>query len=178
MEGAAILFMDITERKRAELALHAADQRKEEFLAVLAHELRNPLAPITSGIELLRRLPQDAELKERVVATMSRQTRQLVRLVEDLLEIGRINQGKLMLRLQPVAIAEVARDALATVRPITDSREQELTVDLPDEPLYVEGDAVRLAQVLGNLLHNSARYTPQQGKIAVRLPISSRCEAS
>ena len=169
VEGAAIMFTDISERKRAELTLQEADRRKEEFLAVLAHELRNPLAPITAGLELLKRLPSDAALQERVVATMARQSRQLVRLVDDLLEVGRINEGKVALQMQPVSIAEVTRDALATVRPLTENLQQELTVDVPDdEPLYVEGDAVRLTQVIGNLLHNSSRYTPSRGKIIVR----------
>ena len=169
VEGVAIMLTDITGRKHAELTLRDSDQRKEEFLAVLAHELRNPLAPITAGLELLKKLPQDAALQERVVATMARQSRQLVRLVDDLLEVGRINEGKVALRMQPVSIAEVARDALATVRPLTDNLEQELEVDLPDaQTLYVEGDAVRLTQVIGNLLHNSSRYTPPRGKISLR----------
>ena len=168
LEGAAIMFMDITARKRAELELRESDRRKEEFLATLAHELRNPLAPITAGLEVLREAPQDSRMRERIVAVMTRQTQQLVRLVDDLLEVGRINQGKLILRLQPVSIVEVVRDALQTVRPFTDNMAQEVTVDLPDEPLYVEGDVVRLTQVIGNLLHNSARYTPLHGKIAVR----------
>jgi two-component system, chemotaxis family, CheB/CheR fusion protein len=167
VEGVALMFMDITERKRAELALRESDRRKEEFLAVLAHELRNPLAPITSGLEVLRGSPP-AAVQERILATMTRQTRQLVRLVDDLLEVGRINQGKVMLRMQPVSIAEVVRDALAAVRPLAESLEQEITVDLPEEILCVEGDPVRLTQVIGNLLHNSARYTPPRGKIAVR----------
>lgn len=168
LEGGALLFMDITERKHAELALHESNRRKEEFLATLAHELRNPLAPIATGLEVLRKAPEDAAVRERVVATMTRQTRQLVRLVDDLLEVSRVNEGKLTLRMQPVAIAEVVRDALATVRPLTESLEQEITVDLPEEKLRVEGDAVRLVQVIGNLLHNAARYTPPKGKISVR----------
>jgi len=167
LEGVVLMFMDITERKGAELVLQESDRRKEEFLAVLAHELRNPLAPIMAGLEVLRKAPEDVDLRERVVATMTRQTRQLVRLVDDLLEVGRINEGKVALRMQQVSVAEVVRDALATVRPLTDSLQQEVKVELTDEPLCVEGDAVRLTQVIGNLLHNSARYTPPRGKIKV-----------
>jgi signal transduction histidine kinase/CheY-like chemotaxis protein len=167
LEGVALMFMDISERKRAELALRESNRRKEEFLAVLAHELRNPLAPITAGLEVLRMAPEDSVLRERVLETMTRQTRQLVRLVDDLLEVGRINEGKVALRMQPVPIADVVRDALAAVRPLTENLEQQVTVELPVEPLWVEGDAVRLTQVIGNLLHNSARYTPSHGKIAL-----------
>src|SRR5262249_35526497 len=102
-EGVSLLFVDITDRKRAELALRESDRRKEEFLAVLAHELRNPLTPIVAGLEVLRRIPEDGALVERVTATMARQTKQLVRLVDDLLEVQRINEAKLTLRLQPAA---------------------------------------------------------------------------
>src|SRR5262249_17732450 len=123
-----------------------------------------------AGLELLRKLPDDEALQERVVAAMTRQSKQLVRLVDDLLEVGRINEGKLMLRLQPVSVADVVRDAVATVRPLTENLEQEVTVELPEgEPLHVNGDAVRLTQALGNLLHNSSRYTPAHGKIALRV---------
>ncbi|MBV9725061.1 MAG: PAS domain-containing protein, partial [Gammaproteobacteria bacterium] len=106
LEGATLLFMDITDRKHAELALREADRRKEEFLAVLAHELRNPLAPIVAGLELLRKLPDDHDLVQRVATTMGRQTKQLVRLVDDLLEVVRINEDKLTLRIQAVPVSE------------------------------------------------------------------------
>jgi two-component system, chemotaxis family, CheB/CheR fusion protein len=168
LEGATLLFIDITDRKRAELALREADRRKEEFLAVLAHELRNPLAPLVAGLELLRKLPDDRSLVERVAATMARQTKQLVRLVDDLLEVVRINEDKLTLRIQPVSVSEVVRDAVAATRPIMENLEHELTVDLPEEPLSVEGDGARLTQVIGNLLNNAARYTPPRGHIALK----------
>jgi two-component system, chemotaxis family, CheB/CheR fusion protein len=169
MEGAAVVLFDITARKRAEMALRESDRRKDEFLAVLAHELRNPLAPIGAGIEVLRKLPATSPLGQQVVTTMARQTKQLVRLVDDLLEVGRISEGKLVLRLGPVRIAEVVHDAVAVVRPAIDNQNQTLAIDLVDPDLVVEGDAARLAQVLGNLLHNAARYTPAGGHIALKV---------
>lgn len=169
LEGVTLLFIDITDRKRAELALREADRRKEEFLAVLAHELRNPLAPIVAGLELLRKLPEDRALVQRVTATMVRQTKQLVRLVDDLLEVVRINEDKLTLRIQATAIADVVRDAIAVTRPVMENLEHELTLELPEQPLIVEGDAARLTQAVSNLLNNAARYTPPHGKIAVHV---------
>lgn len=168
VDGAVVLLVDITSRKTAELALRESDRRKEEFLAVLAHELRNPIAPIAAGIEVLQKLPEDSALVLRVAATMSRQTKQLVRLVDDLLEVGRINEGKLMLRHQTVLVSDVIRDAVATLRPVLDTLEHRLTVELPDEALLVHGDAARLGQVVGNLLHNAARYTAPHGQIKLR----------
>ncbi|MBV8144768.1 MAG: response regulator [Gammaproteobacteria bacterium] len=169
LEGAVLLFIDVTDRKRAELALRNADRRKEEFLAVLAHELRNPLAPIVAGLELLRKLPDDTALVQRVSATMARQTKQLVRLVDDLLEVVRINEDKLTLRIEPVVVAEVVRDALTALRPVMENFEHEVTLDLPEERLTVAGDAARLIQVFGNLLSNAARYTAPRGRILVRV---------
>ncbi len=169
LAGATLLFIDITDRKRAEIALREADRRKEEFLAVLAHELRNPLAPIVAGLELLRKLPDDRALVQRVTTTMARQTKQLVRLVDDLLEVVRINEDKLTLRIQPVSVAEVVRDAVAATRPVMQNLEHEITVEVPDGSLSVDGDSARLTQVIGNLLNNAARYTPPRGRIAVRV---------
>jgi two-component system, chemotaxis family, CheB/CheR fusion protein len=171
-DGVVVLFLDITQRKNAELALRQSDRRKEEFLAVLAHELRNPLAPIAAGIEVLRKLPDDGGLVLRVVATMSRQTKQLVRLVDDLLEVGRINEGKLLLHREKVGIAEVVRDAIAALSPLIESLGHELTVELPSVSPVVDGDLARLTQMVGNLLHNAVRYTPPRGKLALRV----RCE--
>jgi two-component system, chemotaxis family, CheB/CheR fusion protein len=168
LEGVSLLFIDITDRKRAELALREADRRKEEFLAVLAHELRNPLAPIVAGLELLRKLPDDRALVQRVAETMARQTKQLVRLVDDLLEVVRINEDKLTLRIQAVSVMEVVRDAVTATRPVMENLEHEVTVELAEESLTVEGDGARLTQVIGNLLNNAARYTPPGGKITLR----------
>jgi len=165
----SLLFVDITDRKRAELALQESDRRKEEFLAILAHELRNPLAPIIAGLEVLRKKPEDLALVQRVTATMARQTKQLVILVDDLLEMVRINEDKLTLRLQTVAIAEVVRDAVSAARPVMESLEHQLTIEVPAERLTVKGDGARLTQVIGNLLNNAARYTPPRGQITLRV---------
>src|SRR5215472_4292889 len=167
LEGISLLFVDITDRKRAELAVKESDRRKEEFLATLAHELRNPLAPISAGLEVLHKTPQDPALVQRVTATMARQTKQLVMLVNDLLEVVRINEDKLTLRLQAVSIAEVVRDAVSAARPLIDSLEHQLAIEVPTGRLTVKGDGARLTQVIGNLLNNAARYTPPRGQITV-----------
>jgi two-component system, chemotaxis family, CheB/CheR fusion protein len=167
LEGAVLVLIDITDRKNAELTLRETDRRKDEFLAVLAHELRNPLAPIGAGIEVLRKIPDDAKLVRQVVATMGRQSQQLVRLVDDLLEVSRISGGKLTLRIAPTALAEVVRDAVAAVRPFLETLRHELTVAVPPERLVIDGDATRLTQVIGNLLHNAGRYTPAGGRISL-----------
>ena len=168
LEGAVLVFIDISTRKRAELTVREADRRKDEFIAILAHELRNPLAPIGAGIEVLRRAPDDPTMVRRMTATMARQTQQLVRLVDDLLEVGRISSGKLTLRVEPLELAAVVRDAVAAVQPFIDAQKHDLTLDLPDEPVILEGDPARLTQVIANLLHNAARYTPRGGRVMLR----------
>jgi signal transduction histidine kinase len=147
--------------------LRKADRRKDEFIALLAHELRNPLAPISSGIEILKRRDLDPAIAERVTLTMSRQAAQLVRLIDDLLDVSRINSGRLQLRKTRIRLADIVRDAVAAVRPMIERAEHELTVDTPREPIMLEGDAARLTQVVANLLNNAARYTPSGGKIAL-----------
>jgi two-component system, chemotaxis family, CheB/CheR fusion protein len=169
LEGVLVLLLDITTRKQAECALLEADRRKDEFLAVLAHELRNPLAPIGAGIEVLRKVPDDPALVQQVAHTMGRQTRQLVRLVDDLLEVGRISGGRLQLRIAPVQLAEIVKDAKAAVQPLIDSREHDLTIAVPEQALFVQGDAARLTQVVANLLQNAARYTRPRGRISLVL---------
>jgi len=163
--GVAVTLIDITTRKRAEQRLREADRRKDEFIALLAHELRNPLAPISSGIEILRRRDLDPSIAERVTAMMARQATQLVRLIDDLLDVSRISSGRLRLRKGPVVVADIVRDAVATVRPLVDRSSHDLTVTLPSEPIVLEADAARLAQVLANLLNNAARYTSGKGRI-------------
>jgi PAS domain S-box-containing protein len=156
---------DITEKKRAEESLRDADRRKNEFLATLAHELRNPLAPIRTGLELLRCAEGDPAVLEQARGMMERQVAQMVRLIDDLLDISRITRGRLRLRKERVELARVAQNAIETSRPLLEAQAHELTVGLPAEPIYLEADPTRLAQILSNLLHNAAKYTEKGGHI-------------
>jgi two-component system, chemotaxis family, CheB/CheR fusion protein len=167
VEGVALTLVDITERKQAEQELRDADRRKDEFLALLAHELRNPLAPIVAGIDLLRQSKDKPQLLEQVTATMERQAKQLVRLVDDLLELSRVSGGRLRLRKSRVRLRDVMRDAVASVRPIVERQRHELRVNVPEEPIELEADSARLTQVFANLLTNAARYTPEGGRITI-----------
>jgi two-component system CheB/CheR fusion protein len=155
---------DIDDQKRAEDALVEADHRKDEFLATLAHELRNPLAPIRNALQVLR-LSTDRAASEQARALMERQLDQMVRLVDDLLDMSRISRGKLELRRELVALATVVSSAVETSRPLIDHSSHELAVSLPDEPVIVDADLTRLAQVFSNLLNNSAKYTDRGGHI-------------
>jgi len=150
-------------------SLRLADQRKDEFLATLAHELRNPLAPIRSGLQLLARLPDDARRRSEVTAMMERQMRQLLRLIDDLLEVSRISTGKLVLQRERLDLRRVVDIALEACAPLIESGGHRLAVTLPDESLWVDGDLTRLAQSLSNLVNNAAKYTPDGGSIAVSL---------
>ncbi len=152
--------------RRAE-ALREADRRKDEFLATLAHELRNPLAPLRNAVEILRTPQATAEMHERALGMMDRQLRQMVRLVDDLLDVSRITTGKLTVRKSVFDLREAVRDAIETVRPFLDSRQHVLETLLPEEPLQVDGDRARLGQVIGNLLHNAAKYTEPGGRISL-----------
>jgi PAS domain S-box-containing protein len=163
--------MDVTERHQLALELEArarelasADRRKDEFLAMLAHELRNPLAPLSAALRLLREPDAD---RERVLAIADRQTKQLARLVDDLLDASRITQGKIALRSEPVALADVVGRAIEAAKPAIEARGQVFRVDLPSEPLRLQADPARLAQVIANLLDNAAKYTPDGGFVGL-----------
>lgn len=165
--GIHVQGVDLTDRMRAEQALREADQRKDQFLATLAHELRNPLAPISNALQawqLVERNPQEAE---RVREMMARQVRQLTRLIDDLLDVSRITRGKIELREDRLDLSTVVESALEGVRPLIEFLRHELTVTLPSEPMTLVGDAGRLMQVFGNLIHNAAKYTGQNGRIWV-----------
>ena len=150
--------------RRAE-ELRDADQRKDEFLATLAHELRNPLAPLRNGLEILRLKGVEGAPAEKARTMMDRQLGQLVRLVDDLLDVSRITTGKLAVRREPLVLQSAIQDALDTVRPLVESRRHEMHVQMSDEPLTVQGDRTRLAQVFSNLLNNAAKYTEPGGQI-------------
>ena len=152
------------ERARREAA-EETDRRKDEFLAMLAHELRNPLAPICNAAQLLRiMLPDEPELTK-LQNMIERQLGNLTRLVDDLLDVSRVNTGKIRLNLEPIDLSGAAASAIETSRPLIDARKQELKVSLPPHPVPVMADQTRMAQIIGNLLNNAAKYTPEGGHI-------------
>jgi PAS domain S-box-containing protein len=157
------ISMDVTERRRIQTELKDADRRKDEFLATLAHELRNPLAPISNGIELMRIAPGDVAVMTRAHDMMQRQLGHMVRLVDDLLDVSRITRNKLELRRQRIALDEVLQAAIETSRPLLEGRE--FRVSIPTQSLYLLGDLTRLAQVFSNLLNNAAKYTEPGDRI-------------
>ena len=157
----------VLHRKRAEEALLDADRRKDEFLALLAHELRNPLAPIRNGLQVIRLTGRVSDDVARTQEMMDRQLTHMVRLIDDLLDISRISQNKMELRRGRVALAEVMRNAVETARPAIDAAGHELSISLPEQPAFLDADLIRLAQVFSNLLTNSAKYTPHGGRIGL-----------
>jgi two-component system CheB/CheR fusion protein len=167
--GWVAVVIDIDNRKKAEDALREADHRKDEFLAMLAHELRNPLAPIHNAVHALKRLgPPEPQLQQ-LFNMIDRQSELLARLVDDLLEVARITQGKIELRKEKAELLAVVGRAVETSRPLIEARKQQLMVSLPEEPLRVEGDVVRLGQVIVNLLNNAAKYTGEDGQIWLKV---------
>lgn len=169
--GTIIEVQEITEQKRLREQLHrtAAEllesgRRKDEFLALMAHELRNPMAPLRSGVELLRHQGAHSDTRQRVVEMMARQMHHLARLVDDLLDLSRINQGKLELRLEPVDIRTLVTEVVHTV---TGTERQRVSVEMVEGPLEIAGDHVRIFQTLSNLLSNALKFTPPSGRVWV-----------
>jgi PAS domain S-box-containing protein len=163
--AAVAVFHDVTERKRAEEALREADRRKDEFLAMLAHELRNPLAPIRNAAEVLRFFGSSEPRIEWCREVIDRQVGHLTRLVDDLLDVSRITRGKVTLQKERIELATAVARAVETVRPLIESRGHRLVLSLSERPVLVEADLVRLAQVMGNLLNNAAKYSPDGSEI-------------
>lgn len=157
----------LAEHERIEKALREADRRKDEFLATLAHELRNPLAPIRNSLHILRLTSSGDPTTEQVCEMMERQMVHMVRLVDDLMEVSRITRGKVELRLEQVDLASVLRSALEASRPMIDAAGHRFSITLPPDPIVVTGDPVRLSQVFANLLNNAAKYMDGKGQIAV-----------
>lgn len=167
--GAVVTHLDISDRKQAEMALREADRHKDRFLATLAHELRNPLAPICTGLDLLQRQCGAVEHVGQTIRVMDRQLAHLVRLIDDLLDFSRIAQGKIRLRRDRHAVAEIVDATLEMSAHGFGNRR--VTVDMPDQPLYVDGDRVRLVQVLANLVNNAVKFTADGGRIAIGVAV-------
>ncbi|MEK6262086.1 MAG: PAS domain S-box protein [Planctomycetota bacterium] len=172
--GASKVARDITARKRAEEELrHLAaklsetDRRKSEFLAMLAHELRNPLAPIRNALQIVQLSAGSDEAVQSASQTMERQIRHMVRLVDDLLDVSRISRGKIDLRQERVELAPIIHQAVESSRPAIESAQHQLTVTLPPNPVYLDADPVRLAQVFSNLLNNASKYSDPKGRISI-----------
>lgn len=175
----AIIFTDITARKKAEddlrqiaADLSEANRRKTEFLATLAHELRNPLAPVRSGLDLLYASGDETHRRNKVLGMMDRQIKHMVHLIDDLLDISRINSGKIVLKRVPTTLQAIVGHAVDATRPALDSAHHLLDVHLPPAPLTLNVDPTRMVQVLANLLTNAAKYTPDGGRITLSASVS------
>ncbi len=171
--GAIVRWMgtctDIDDQKMAEHALRLANQRKDDFLAMLAHELRNPLAPISTAAQVLRLRQGDAAYALRAGEIIERQVRHMTELVDDLLDVSRVTRGLVQMEREPVELRAVVDSAVEQVRPLIEARHHALAVDLPDGPVFVSGDRTRLVQAVSNLLNNAAKYTQQHGSLRVAL---------
>lgn len=163
--GASKAARDITERRVANQALADANRRKDEFIALLAHELRNPLASIRNGLQVLRMSASDSDAARRAATLMDRQLGHVTRLVDDLLDVARIGQHKMELRRTRVLLTDALRSAVEAVRPAIEDAAHELTLSFPADPIYLDADLTRLAQVFTNLLANGAKFTPRGGHI-------------
>ncbi len=159
------LQREIVRSKEAEESLQDANQRKDEFLAMLSHELRNPLAPIRNAVEVIRRIGSGEPMLAMARDIIDRQAAQLARLVDELLDVSRISQGKIALRKESVELGRIVSQSVETARPLIDTRGQKLVLDMPPGQVWLSADPARLSQVLANLLHNACKYTPEGGRI-------------
>jgi len=175
-QGVIVIAVDVTDQVRARKeveslagALKESDRRKDEFIATLSHELRNPLAPLRNALQLLRIGAADPQRQAPVLDVMDRQVSHLVRLVDDLLEISRISRGTFELRRERVELSVIVRHAVDTAQPLLTAARHEVVLDLPTQPIWVDGDPVRVSQILANLLNNAAKYTDPGGRIRVEV---------
>ena len=162
------IVMDISERKHVEQILREADQQKDDFIATLSHELRNPLAPIRNAVDILRHIPPTDPRVAWCHGVIGRQTEQMARLLEDLLDVSRLSRTQLTLRLERIELGAAVRQAIEIAQPVIDAAGHELVVSIPDARVLLDGDLTRLAQVFSNVLINSAKYTPARGSISLR----------
>ena len=174
-DGLAFFFRDIGERKLAEERLMEAGRRKDEFLAMLAHELRNPLAPISSAASLLLLVKHDEQRVKRASEIISRQVRHMSSLIDDLLDVSRVTRGLIELDRAVIDAKRIVADAVEQVRPLLEARHQHLALNISSESTFVSGDHKRLVQVLANLLSNAVKYTPEEGNILVTTAVSDEC---
>lgn len=169
LSGAVNVLVDISERKAAEEALRTTNRYKDEFLATLAHELRNPLAPLRNAVQILNmRIPRAPETGA-ALAVIERQMRQMTRLIDDLMDLSRITRNKLELKLQPAKLGDIVHAALETSQPLIEAGGQRFTLKMPGEPIVLDADAARLSQVVSNLLNNAAKFTPRGGHITLEI---------
>ena len=171
VEAIAGTTRDVTDRKLAEQALEDASRRKDEFLAMLAHELRNPLAPISAAAEVLETFALDEKLTKRTSRIISRQVKHMTALVDDLLDVSRVTRGLVTISRNPLDLKSVVYNAVEQVRPFIETQRHHLLFDLAAETAYVQGDQKRLVQIVTNLLNNAAKYTPEGGEIHLRLTV-------
>lgn len=169
VEAIAGTTRDVTERREMETTLRDADQRKDEFLAILAHELRNPLAPIRNALYLMQSKTTNPDILDRAREVMERQITQMVRLVDDLMDVSRITRGKIELQKKDIILSDVIQNTVETVTPLMQQKQHQLNVDMPAQAIHLDGDFVRLSQIFTNLLNNAAKYTAPGGKIDVRV---------
>jgi PAS domain S-box-containing protein len=170
----AVLFADITERKRTEEALHEADRRKDQFLALLAHELRNPLAPIRNAVQILRMSPAANAPTSQLLPMMERQLAHMARLLDDLLDVSRIANGMIELRKERMDVLQAVQTAVEANKPLIDLKGHQMSMSLPPHPIMLDADPVRLAQVVSNLLNNAAHYSMPGGRIHLSVEPAGR----
>ena len=165
--GVVLVFRDATQERAVQKALYDADRRKDEFLATLAHELRNPLAPVRQAASAAAHPSATPEQIRWSIGVIQRQVTHMARLLDDLLDVSRITRGRLDVRRARVALRSVVDSAVEIAQPAIDNGRHSLSVTVPDEPLQLDVDSLRIAQVLGNMLTNAAKYTPAGGRIAL-----------